>query len=338
MNEHSLAVVMPAYNAAGLLPRTLRAALDAAAGGTVLVVDPGSTDRTAAVAEELGATVVRLPVRAGPARARNIGVAHVEADIVLFVDADCALAEDVVARVRGAFEAEPELVSLTGSYDSAPPDPGFFSQYMNLRHYYTHHRARRTPATFWAGCGAVRRDAFLAAGGFDERRFPRPQIEDIELGYRLRAAGNTRLDPSLQVTHLKRWTLWSTVYTDVVERGIPWAQLMLEQEEVPDDLNLRLSQRVAAALAPLALLAIPALLWSAVTARWPLVIVASLLLGCSIALQRGFIAELLRLRGVNFALRAWLFHQVHLTYSGVIFCGCWVRHRFSSPARSRSAA
>ena len=57
MEEHSVAIVMPAYNAVGLLPQTLPAALCAAGGGTVLVVDPGSTDRTAAVAEELGATI-----------------------------------------------------------------------------------------------------------------------------------------------------------------------------------------------------------------------------------------------------------------------------------------
>ena len=334
MEQPSVAVVVPAYNAAQLLPRMLPAAIESAGGGVVLVVDPGSTDATSSVAEGLGAQVVRLPHRAGPARARNIGVAHVEADVVLFLDADCVPALDVVERVRGAFASEPELVSLTGSYDDSPPDPGFFSQYMNLRHHYTHHRAQRSPATFWAGCGAVRREAFLSVGGFDARRFPRPQIEDIELGYRLREAGQTRLDPELQVTHLKRWTLSSTVYTDIVERGVPWTELMLEQDDVPDDLNLRLSQRVAAALAPFALLAAPGLVVAAFAGDGGVALACLLVLAGAVALQRDFVGELVRLRGPGFAARAWLFHQVHLSYSGVVFCLCWARHRLRDPRRA----
>jgi len=331
VEQPSVAVVVPAYNAAELLPRTLPAAIQAAGGAAVLVVDPGSTDATSTVAEELGAQVVRLPHRAGPARARNIGVAHVDAEVVLFLDADCVPAADVVERVRGAFAADPELVSLTGSYDDSPPDPGFFSQYMNLRHHYTHHRAQRTPATFWAGCGAVRREVFLAVGGFDARRFPRPQIEDIELGYRLREAGRTRLDPGLQVTHLKRWTLSSAVYTDIIERGVPWAELMLERADVPDDLNLRLSQRVAAALAPFALLAVPGAVVGILGGRGALALGSLVVLAGAVALQRDFVSELVRLRGAGFAARAWLFHQVHLSYSGVTFCLCWVRHRLRTP-------
>jgi hypothetical protein len=225
-------------------------------------------------------------------------------------------------------------VSLAGSYDATPSDPGFFSQYMNLRHHYTHHRAERTNATFWAGCGAVRRDAFLAVGGFDAQRFPRPQIEDIELGYRLRALGTTRLDPEIQVTHLKRWTLRGTVYTDIVERGVPWTELMLERGGVPNDLNLRTSQRVAAALAPFALVCVGLAPGALLVGRPALALAALCLLGASTWLQRDFIAELARLRGVGFAARAWLFHQVHLTYSALTFAVCWCRHRLRSSKSS----
>ena len=327
MTAPSIAIVMPAYNAAHLLPEVLPAALRAAAGATVLVVDPGSTDGTARVAEQLGAQVVRLPKQAGPARARNVGVAHVDADVVLFIDSDCVAKPDVVERVREAFAADPNLVSLTGSYDDAPPEPNFFSQYMNLRHHLTHQRARREDATFWAGCGAVRREVFLAVGGYDEVRFPRPQVEDIELGYRLREKGAARLDPDLQVKHLKRWTLRNAVFTDIVERGIPWTTLMLERGGVPNDLNLRTSQRIAAALAPLALLAVAALPVALVAGAWTLAAASALALAISFALQRELMGEFARPRGAAFALRAFLFHQVHLTYSGATFVFCWLRNR-----------
>ena len=77
---------------------------------------------------------------------------------------------------------------------------------------------RRARGTFWAGLGAIRRRAFLAAGGFDELRFPEPSIEDIELGMRLAADGAwIELDPSLQATHLKQWPLLRMLRTDLFQ-------------------------------------------------------------------------------------------------------------------------
>ena len=56
------------------------------------------------------------------------------------------------------------------------------SQYRNLLHHFVHQHGHAEASTFWAGCGAIRRAAFDAVGGFDAARFPRPSIEDIELG------------------------------------------------------------------------------------------------------------------------------------------------------------
>jgi hypothetical protein len=50
------------------------------------------------------------------------------------------------------------------------------------------------------------------------------------------------------VTHLKRWTFWSLVKTDILDRGIPWTELILRDRFMPNDLNLQLSQRVSVAL------------------------------------------------------------------------------------------
>jgi len=122
------------------------------------------------------------------------------------------------------------LVGVFGSYDDAPEARGLLSEYRNLLHRYVHLRGAGEAETFWAGCGAIRRDAFEAVGGFDTARFPRPQIEDIELGYRLRErGGRIRLDPSIQGTHLKRWSLWPMFRTDFRDRGVPWMRLLMER-------------------------------------------------------------------------------------------------------------
>lgn len=322
----SVTIVMPAYNAAALLPKTLPAACEAAGVERVLVVDPGSTDETASYAESHGVRVLRLDRRAGPAEARNEGVAAIDTDVALFIDADCIAHPDVVTRVQDAF-TDPDLVTLTGSYDDDPAGPGFFSDYMNLRHHHTHQQAQRDPATFWAGCGAVRVSTYRRVDGFDTERFPRPMIEDIELGLRMAEHGATRLDPQLQVKHLKAWTMRSVIVTDVVHRAIPWTRLILERG-MPNDLNLRTSQRIAAMVAPLALLSIPALpvlLWlKPITALVP-----AAFLDASLMLNWSLVRFFARRRGIGFAIGGWLFHQVHLTYSAATFALVSLQHRFA---------
>jgi hypothetical protein len=70
----------------------------------------------------------------------------------------------------------------------------------------------------------------LRLGGFDVVRYPRPQIEDIELGYRIRDAGHRIvLDPLIQGTHLKRWRFEQMVRTDLFDRGAPWMRLVLDR-------------------------------------------------------------------------------------------------------------
>jgi hypothetical protein len=115
-------------------------------------------------------------------------------------------------------------------------------------HCYVHHRARREACTFWSGCGAIRKSVFQEYSGFDES-YDRPAIEDIELGYRLaRDKKKMLLDTSIMVKHLKRWSFLGLVKTDIVDRGIPWTELILRDRKLPNDLNLQLSQRVSVAL------------------------------------------------------------------------------------------
>ncbi len=324
-------VVIPAYNAMETLARSLDAAMAAAGRERVLVVDAGSDDGCGDAARERGARVLRLDQRAGPALARNHGAQASSAEVVLFIDADCVAHCDAVERVRAAFTADPSLVALSGSYDDSPPERGFFSQYMNLRHHLTHQRARRDDATFWAGCGAVRRSVFLEAGGFDAARYATPQIEDIELAVRLRRSGRRlRLDPDLQVTHLKRWTLRSVLRTDLRDRALPWSALILEDGMLPTDLNLRPSQRAAAVLAAPALVAVASLPVLAITGRWWWVAAAIAVIAASLAANRDLVAFFAAKRGAAFALGGWLFHQVHL----LIAAGAFL---FASLRRPRAA-
>jgi glycosyltransferase involved in cell wall biosynthesis len=189
--------------------------------------------------------VVDRPFRLGPAAARNLGSRRASGDILVFVDADVEVHRDVFARIRAAFDDDPGLTAIFGSYDADPEAGTVVSDFRNLLHHHVHHAAAGPATTFWAGLGAVRRDAFLDAGGFDEERFPAASIEDIELGGRLSRRGcRIVLDPTIQGTHLKRWTLVGMIRTDLFGRGVPWLRLLLEDRSSSRALNLGLRHRV----------------------------------------------------------------------------------------------
>lgn len=224
-----LAVVVPATDAPATLPRCL-AAIRAAEGAPEQVV------------------VVDGPASLSAAGARNAGVDRVTADVVVFVDADVAVRADAFTRLRAAFASDPDLAAVYGSYDDTPADPAPVSAFRNLLHHHVHQSAAGPAETFWTGLGAVRRSSFLAVGGFDAARFPHASIEDIDLGHRLSSAGaRILLDPTIQGTHLKVWTLRSMLWTDFARRGIPWVALQVRARRVSSALNCGWRHRLSAA-------------------------------------------------------------------------------------------
>ena len=244
-----LTVVIPVRNDPTQL-ETCLAALSKTAFSRyeVVVVDDASTDDTVSVAKRFGARVVSLENQSGPARARNRGVEEAAGDIVFFIDADVCVAPQTIDKVVDTFRNDSTVAAVFGSYDGSPEKQNFISQYKNLLHHFVHQKGNRDASTFWSGCGAIRRSLFLKLNGFDTS-FARPCIEDIELGARLRQAGHRIvLNPDIQVKHLKHWTLWGWIKTDVFDRAIPWTQLILKEKSLPNDLNLKMSQRLCGVL------------------------------------------------------------------------------------------
>jgi GT2 family glycosyltransferase len=291
----------------------------------LIVVDDGSRDGSDAVAKAAGARVLRQHQALGPAQARNAGAAVACGDLLVFFDADTAPPPDTLARIRRRFEQEPDLDAVSGRYDDEPAAPGLVSRYRNLVHSFTHLCAAGPVATFWAGCGAVRRHVFAAAGGFDTR-FGAPSVEDIEFGMRLANEGRRLvIDPAIQVKHLKRWTLWAMVRTDVWHRAVPWAHLMMSARQAPAALNLRWSQRASV----LAVLAAPVAAFAHAGGAFAL-------LGLHAGLNWRFFSYLCKRKGWGFALACWPLHVLHHFYSGLALPLALVTYpwrRLARPAR-----
>lgn len=320
-----LSVIIPVYNAHAFLDRCLTA-LQAStfADYECIVVDDASTDDTRAIAARYGVRLLALDVNGGPARARNYASRHARGDFVVFIDADVCVHPDTLSRIDAHFRDAPDADAVMGSYDDTPADPSFVSQYKNLFHHYVHQQSRTNAWTFWAGCGAVRREVFLRFGGFDES-YRRPCIEDIELGFRLHAGGHRiDLDPTIQVTHLKRWTLMNLIRTDVRDRGVPWFVLMMRHRTMPPDLNVTLAHRVSVVLVGLMLLVGALTLSSPLlgmsTWRSSLLIALPCLTAIAallVVLNRKFYAFFARKRGLAFALGTLPLHWLYYAYCGL---------------------
>lgn len=278
-----LSVIVPATDQPPTLPRC-RAALSAAVGGDDEVI------------------VVDGPSGLSAAAARNAGARRATGDALVFVDADVTVHPDALSRIRTTLSERPGLDAVFGSYDDAPAVPTTVSTFRNLLHHHVHHSSPGPAETFWSGLGAVRRDAFHTVGGFDEARYPHPSIEDVDLGTRLVADGaRIELDPAIQGTHLKAWTLRGMLWTDFARRGVPWVRLLLRRRRASAALNLGWRHRLSALASVLAV--VGALL------RRPRAAAAALL--ALAGLNRRLYALLARRGGARGAAAGLVLHGLH---------------------------
>jgi glycosyltransferase involved in cell wall biosynthesis len=332
--QATISVLMPMYNAEKFVSLCLAPLLEMKQRGEIaeiLVVDDCSTDASPSIVSKMDVRVIRTPQQGGPGAARNLGVLETQGDLVWFVDSDVVVADDAAGQVAAGFN-EDGVGAVFGSYDECPGANNFLSQYKNLVHHYYHQGGREDASTFWAGCGAVRKEVFLDVGGFDVESYPYPSIEDIELGYRIRAAGHRiRLIPNLQGTHLKDWRFVNLIHTEVFRRAIPWSRLMLRSKHITDDLNVGIAERLRAALAGAGVLSVAAWLTGLIPG-WS---VAFSLAVVAIANIR-FLKFFYRRRGALFALRAFSFHQLYYLYSSAAFAFAFLEHLFTRSKRPTS--
>jgi len=191
--------VVPAYNEEKCLPATLEsihaAARPLGIDYEIVVADDASSDATAELARQGGAKVVSVSNRQ-IAKTRNDGARAASGERLIFVDADTRVNADVVRAALAALDAGAVGGGAAARFDdSAPP--------------YAQRLLRLVAGTmFWlnlaAGCFVYcRRDAFEAAGGWDERHFAG---EEIMLSLALRKQGRFVMLREAVVTSSRKFT------------------------------------------------------------------------------------------------------------------------------------
>ncbi len=201
-----ITVAVAAYNAAA----TLAPCLESLGGLNypdyeTVVVDDGSSDDTAAIAESKPARVIRMEHR-GLGAARNAAVAEASGEIVAFIDADARADRDwlyhlvetmtrrEVAAAGGPNFAPPPASALAAALAAAPGLPREV-------------RAGDAELAQLCGCNmAVRKDALDAAGGFDP--LFTAAGDDVDLSWRLVERDQTlAAAPGAVVIHERRATI-----------------------------------------------------------------------------------------------------------------------------------
>lgn len=157
----SVTVVIPAYNAARTLGETLTSVMrQTVPAAEVIVIDDGSTDGTADVANAFGDVRLIRQDNAGPGAAANSGASAATGTVLAFLDADDLWTENAIASHLALLDSDPAIDGTAGYMEefvcpSEPPES----------------RARFAPrmrVACWLGGGmAVRADAFRAVGPFD---------------------------------------------------------------------------------------------------------------------------------------------------------------------------
>jgi rSAM/selenodomain-associated transferase 2 len=195
-----ISIVMPVLDEAGAIEAALRPLRPLRERGVeVLVVDGGSLDGTARLAEPWADRVLTAP--RGRASQMNAGARAARSEALLFLHADTLLPPEADRLVAGALEERP-----WGRFDvaiaGADPLLAVVAMLMNWR-------SRATGVATGDQAMFVRRNVFFAAGAFPEI----PLMEDVALSKALRRMGPPRCLRERVVTSGRRWERHGTLRT-----------------------------------------------------------------------------------------------------------------------------
>jgi glycosyltransferase involved in cell wall biosynthesis len=215
-----ISAYVPCYNNA----RTVALAIEGLKNQThpvdeLFVVDDGSTDESAAVAEGLGVQVIRLGKNEGRGAARARAMETARHEFVVCCDATNRLSPDFVELALKWFSGEDVLAAFGHWHD---PHPRNAIDRWRARHLFRAGSVQevRTHA-FLATYGAVlRKSAVMQAGNYDRRL---RHGEDFDLGLRLLKLGNVIMDPALKVEPVVHNTMF-----EVMERFARWNRASIE--------------------------------------------------------------------------------------------------------------
>jgi rSAM/selenodomain-associated transferase 2 len=194
-------VIIPVFNEAENLVRTLDALRNCSEAPEIIVVDGGSTDGSVEAARRYASDVVISPK--GRGIQQDTGARHAKGDVFIFLHADTLLPDGYDRMIFRAL-ADPAVVFGAFSLAIYPPSPA-----LNLIASVANLRSRILKLPYGDQALFIRQSAYVRSGGFP----PWPIMEDVDLVRRLNALGTFRLIRTPVKTSARRWGKENPLFT-----------------------------------------------------------------------------------------------------------------------------
>lgn len=302
-----VSVIVPSYNAGATIGRCLEAALASGYDDfEVVVVDDGSGDDSADIAEGFPCRLIRLDRNVGAAAARNIGASHSQGEILFFTDADCLLEEDTLAVASRTLASLGRDVILGGTYTQVPYDEGFFSLFQSVFVNHAETKQGKNPDYVATHAMVIAAETFRDSQGFAEEFLP--ILEDVEFSHRLRRSGcRLVMEPAIQVRHIFNFSLLRSLCNAFV-KSMYWTIYSIWNGDLLVDsgaASVELKINVGAYLLTLLLL-----LASLATADALFLAPVPLVLAAGLYTSRGLMTAFFSAGGLGFAVAAALYYAL----------------------------
>jgi len=288
-------LVVPCYNDRDALELVLSSYDPPDDNFEMIVVDDGSTDGTAEMVLSYPVRYVRMAENAGPAAARNRGVREARGDVIIFCDADIELGRGALSAIRRQFEEENARSVLACGF-MPPTSKGIFPLFKYcLELSWLDNNPVEDTEHFSTRLGALTRELFLEAGGFDES-IRSASVEDFEFGHRLARLTKTRICRDIEYAH-QHPTFWRQARL-FFQRASLYLPIMMSRRG-PDNIGASSKEACIAVSGFLSQVLL------ALGIVWPGAIIAGLFFfGVHIFLSRMLFAITLRKRGMAFTMYA----------------------------------
>jgi glycosyltransferase involved in cell wall biosynthesis len=321
-----ISVIIPNYNGEKTIGRCLDAAFASQyTNFEVVVVDDCSADSSTTIIEKYPCRLMRLSEHGGASKARNTGAQNSTGEVLFFIDGDCLLQSDTLAKAAAAYQEEGPGVIIGGTYTLLPYDQQFFSIFQSVYIHYSETKNTRNPDYVATHAMLIAKDLFQKNNGFNEQFMP--ILEDVEFSHRLKKVGvKLRMVPEIQVQHIFNFTLAGSMRNGI-KKSKYWSIYSIKNKDLLSDsgtASQELKFNVLSCFINILLILIGVLL-----KNWTFVLPILLLFGSNLFLNRHLARAFFAVRGPFFAIPAMLYYTLVYPFAvGIGVCSGFFSQHF----------
>jgi glycosyltransferase involved in cell wall biosynthesis len=226
-----ISIVIPTYNSSRFMPDLMDSVFKQVDDDMeVIIVDDCSTDDTLEIAKRYPTRIIQMEQNGGPAKSRNRAVNEAKGDIIFFLDSDVEVLDGTVQEVKDYFEKNPAAKCVIGICSTEPLNKGFVPTYMAMFEYiHLIGQEYDKVSVFAPRCGAIKKELFLSAGGYDEN-YRGADVEDFELARRINKTDDIILNPKMIVKH--QFADFRQVIKNYFKRTVMWVKLFMKEKKL----------------------------------------------------------------------------------------------------------